>query len=193
MFIEMDNSIVGYSSVWTMSIIGREAQKVRKGGWIVEIGSFCGRSSYVLGKNKPDSVKLTCIDNWPGPPNEIPDSEFVFGNINSCFNYAEFMKNMHSIKNLETMRCVLPLNISHLAFSVGIDLLFFDLYPDHDLYMDQLLYWKKFMANESKILVNDYTSNRDTIDEFCLRSNLIAVDEMNIAMIGIGNATNTMV
>lgn len=188
MFIELDNNIVGYSSIWTLSIIGREAKSVKPNGWIVEIGSFCGRSTYVLGKNKHDSVKLTCVDNWPGPPSEIPDSEFVFGNINSCFNYSEFRNNVHSIKNLETLRCTLPLNLSNMRFSVGIDLLFFDLYPDHDLYVNQLLYWHRFMGDGSKIIVNDYSSNRNAVDEFCGITGLQAVDDMNLALIGVENA-----
>lgn len=192
MFIELDNNIVGYSSIWALSIIGREAKFVRPNGWIVEIGSFCGRSSYVLGKNKHESVKLTCVDNWPISPNEIPDSEFVFGNINSCFNYSEFKNNVQSIKNLETFRCTLPLNLSNMQFSVDIDLLFFDLYPEHDLYINQLLYWHKFMANGSKIIVNDYSSNRNAVEEFCRITGLQTSDEMNLALIDVKDSTNTI-
>lgn len=33
-------------------------------GWIVEVGTFCGRSAFVLAANSDPSVKLTCIDPW---------------------------------------------------------------------------------------------------------------------------------
>jgi hypothetical protein len=185
MFVELDNSIVGFSSIWALNVIGREAKKVKPNGWIVELGSYCGRSAFVLGKNKHPSVKLTCVDNWPGPPTPVPIEDYVYGNVNTSFNYSEFLNNTAEIENLETLRCMLPLNMSYLGFSKKIDLLFVDLYPDHDLYINQLSYWHRFMAQGSTIIVNDIASNTSSIEGFCRMVDLSFIDDNNLAIIRV--------
>lgn len=185
MFVELDNSIVGFSSVWALNIIGREAKKVKPSGWIVELGSYCGRSSFVLGKNKHPSVKLTCVDQWPVTPTPVPIEDYVYGNVNTSFNYSEFLNNTAGIENIETLTCTLPLEVSYLEFSKKIDLLFIDLYQDHDLYVNQLSYWYRFMAQPSTIVVNDVASNKSSIEDFCHRFGLSFVNDSNLAIIAI--------
>lgn len=185
MFIELNNDLPGYSTIWTLNIIGREAKMVKNGGWIVEIGSYCGRSSYVIGKNKHPSVCLTCIDAWPSHPTPIHDNGYAYGNIAACFNYSSFLDNMATIENFNSLRCTLPIDLPYLDFSKKIDLLFFDLEHHHDFYPSQLSYWHRFMNNDSKIMLNDYRSNKDMIDSFCLMIGAEVTDDMNVAIIGL--------
>lgn len=57
--------IPGWNSIQILDILGKYASEVPENGTILELGALFGRSTYTLGHNKKDSVRLLTIDCWP--------------------------------------------------------------------------------------------------------------------------------
>lgn len=57
-------NIPGWNGNEILNVIGEYAAAVPENGNILELGALFGRSTYSLGHNKKDSVKLTSIDIW---------------------------------------------------------------------------------------------------------------------------------
>src|SRR5258707_3618142 len=70
-------NIPGWMPESELKILEEVAQTIPKGGRMVEVGPFCGRSSWCLAKSADPSVKVTCLDIWDTsihpyhPPTEI--------------------------------------------------------------------------------------------------------------------------
>jgi hypothetical protein len=65
-FMPYNLEIPGYMSVRDLEVVEALAAQVPKGGRIVEIGSFMGRSSWAFAKSADPSVEVYCIDYWEG-------------------------------------------------------------------------------------------------------------------------------
>lgn len=57
-------SIPGWMPEQELRVIEDLARRVRSGGNIVEVGSFCGRSSWCWAKSVDPSVIVHCLDIW---------------------------------------------------------------------------------------------------------------------------------
>lgn len=64
--------IPGWMPEPELKILERLARTIPPGGAMVEIGPFCGRSSWCWSKSVDPSVSVTCIDIWD--PDEHPYS-----------------------------------------------------------------------------------------------------------------------
>lgn len=58
-------SIPGWGGPEILNVLGTYSRLVPEGGAILELGGLFGRTTYTLGKNKHDSVKMITIDYWP--------------------------------------------------------------------------------------------------------------------------------
>ena len=150
----IDESIPGWSDVNKLRYLAKLATRVPEDGWIVEIGSFCGRSAYALGMNKKQSVKLTCFDQFPYQPQSIPNS--CYGDLSMNYCYEAFLHNMREVENLETGRIIMPLKIDFLSFTKQIDLIFIDCVHTYDAVKADIDTWFKFMKPGGVMVFDDY-------------------------------------
>lgn len=58
-------NIPGWAGPEILNVLGTYARAVPDSGAILELGGLFGRSTYTLGKNKRDSVKMITVDIWP--------------------------------------------------------------------------------------------------------------------------------
>jgi predicted O-methyltransferase YrrM len=152
--MKLNTNIPGWSSEKKLEKLAVLAGEVPYNGWIVEVGSFCGRSAYAMGMNKPNNVKLTCFDMFPDQPQEIPDT--CLGDRSRPYSYQEFLRNTGEVVNLETVRAYMPLNVEYLNFSKKIDLLFIDCVHTYEAVRDDINTWHRFMAKDGIIVFDDY-------------------------------------
>lgn len=108
--------IPGWMPQSELEIIEELAKDVPLGGKIVEIGSFCGRSSWCWSKSVDPSVKIYCIDIWDPdehpyyPPskivkgsnsNEFTDDFGIVDSVEDAFgtleNFRYYVKDCHNI------------------------------------------------------------------------------------------------
>jgi len=61
---KINTKIPGWNSSQILDVISAYASNVPDNGNILELGALFGRSTYSLGHNKRDSVRLTVIDIW---------------------------------------------------------------------------------------------------------------------------------
>lgn len=62
--------IPGWMPEGELKILERIARQVPPHGQVLEVGPFCGRSSWCIAKSMPRTATLTCIDIWD--PSEHP-------------------------------------------------------------------------------------------------------------------------
>ena len=60
----MNLEIPGWATEEDLTVLEYFASEVPEDGLILEVGSFCGRSSYTLSKSCHPSVRVICIDLW---------------------------------------------------------------------------------------------------------------------------------
>jgi hypothetical protein len=62
---KLNLKIPGWNGSEILNILAKFASQVPADGNILEIGALFGRTTYVLGHNKPETTSLTTIDIWP--------------------------------------------------------------------------------------------------------------------------------
>jgi len=124
MYIEIKDIIPGWNDVRSLTTLGELASTVQKDGWIFEIGSYCGRASYVLGSNKKPSVTLTCSDNFPDAPQPVPKG--INGDEGTHYNHFTFMRTVEDVPNVEVLWGKAPLFPRFATFEKTIDILYFN-------------------------------------------------------------------
>src|SRR4051812_4871503 len=65
-----DLDIPGWMPEPELRILERLARTIPAGGAMLEVGPFCGRSSWCWSKSVDPSVQVTCVDIWD--PDEHP-------------------------------------------------------------------------------------------------------------------------
>lgn len=131
---------MGYNDKWTLWYF---AERVPKGGNVVEIGSFRGGSAALFATVRPD-VTIHCVDPWIASA----ESYIYNGDI-----FAEFQENTKQFDNIVPHRG-LSEDIAK-EFDEPIDLLFID--GDHSFmgaYID-LLSWNKKCKPQSYTIMHD--------------------------------------
>lgn len=172
----INESIPGWTSRIKLETLAKLASEVPEGGWIVEIGSYVGRSSYALGMNKKDSVLLTCIDPWPTEKfNQVPLRTTLYGTDHEQMHYSieQWKKNTQGIKNVETIRMWMPLDVnSSLIFKKKAHLLFIDGGHTYEETHQNLHDWVMHrMAPGGKVIIDDYRDSdwpcvTNAVDDF---------------------------
>lgn len=77
--------IPGWMPEAELKILEQLAQQIPEHGKAVEVGPFCGRSSWCFSKTMPASASLTCIDIWDPaehpftPPSRTDQADSDFG------------------------------------------------------------------------------------------------------------------
>lgn len=167
--IKINLDIPGWTSEQCLTMLAKEAASVPDNGWIVEIGSMCGRSSYALGMNKDPSVTLTCIDPFPFDEHLLDSG--IYGNVgNGKYSFNNFQDNTACIDNLEVLRMFSPPTCSAMSFTKPIDLLWIDGGHAYHEVMADINFWYPLVKPGGVIIFDDYEANQfqevvDAVDE----------------------------
>ena len=159
--IKVDLTIPGWSSSEKLERLGYLASQVPEYGTIVEVGTFCGRSAYVLGHNKHPTVSLMCVDMFPqrwmvsGTVAEYLGSESLHGDKSQYYSYETFMENVGNVPNLDTLRAFMPLP-EWASIDLDVDLIFIDSTHDYENVKSELNMWYPRMKSNCTIIVDDY-------------------------------------
>lgn len=158
---KINENIPGWSSAHKLNMLAKLSSEVPDYGWIVEIGSYVGRSSYALGMNKKDNVKLTCIDPWPCERFEqkkIREGTLGIHNDDDFYSIEAWEKNMDEVTNKEAIRMWMPLPLGgSLQFNNKADLLFIDGGHTFAETYQNLKDWVPYLTTpNATIVVDDY-------------------------------------
>lgn len=111
----IDPQIPGWMPLKELKWLGMLAGLVPTGGRIVEIGSWCGRSTFAIGMNRVPGVRLTSIDTFlytKGYRREDIRLDWLWGNHARFERFARiaersgswypgFMESTHHLENID--------------------------------------------------------------------------------------------
>ena len=95
--------IPGWMPEYELRVIEDLARRVRPGGAIVEVGSFCGRSSWCWAKSAHPTVKVSCIDIWDPQthPYTPPDADHQDADMASFGDAAHWREAEGTLENFQ--------------------------------------------------------------------------------------------
>jgi len=171
----IDKNIPGWSHPDKLLYLAKQASNVPAAGWIVEVGTFFGRSAYALGMNKPESCLLTVIDPFP---NIEKDRTYGYGQEGVVFEYHTVLHYTKDIKNLEIFRGHSPMLFSNLKMEPinKINLLFIDGSHTYECVKADLEFWGPMVAEDGIIICDDYYIRegvKKATDEYAEKHDLI--------------------
>jgi hypothetical protein len=147
--------IPGWMPEYELTVIEDLARRVRPGGVIVEVGPFCGRSSWCWAKSADPSVQVNCLDPWN--PTEHPyhppigkDADADIGLFGTADHFVEAMATFENFRRY-TADC--PNIVPHQGASpdafldwplASVDLVFLDgLHHNPGFHKDLWFWWKR--------------------------------------------------
>lgn len=143
--------ITGYLFVEEARCLYEMTQQIPGGGVVVELGSFCGKSSRIIVEAvKERSAKLFCVDAFvpyfdstPIPPEEARRQLTTFV-LKPFYDYVDLI-------NQDTSKAA-------KYFSQDIDFLFIDADHSHDGVVKDCLAWLPKLKSGSCVAFHDYNS-----------------------------------
>jgi hypothetical protein len=87
----IDPDIPGWPTDYDLSLLGWLTSKVPANGHIVEIGSWCGRSSFSIVANRNNNVKVTLIDRFTYQSPYIVENPRLYKNMEGSRTVLEDM------------------------------------------------------------------------------------------------------
>lgn len=202
----INNNIPGWNGPEILKVLATHAAKVPKNGAILELGALFGRSTYVLGHNKDETVKLTVIDAWYqlylgeqdisnfhdnkcSEEEKIRISSKITGNpkrIESDDFFALWKHYTLGIANLEGIKATT--DIDNTKF-IEYDLIVHDAGHSFDAVYDDLTHWLPKLKKHGSIIVDDYDPNGfsevvDAVDKIITKYDLFheMVTDRNILL-----------
>jgi predicted O-methyltransferase YrrM len=138
--------IPGYIYDAECDLLAAEAEKVPTGGTIVEIGSYLGKSTYILADRSAHGVTVYAVDTW--------DNQ-AMGYDAPRDTYPDFLEN---IREHATKICAIRGASAEVEYpGKPINLLFIDGDHSEPAVMADLCVWIPKMAPKSVLLMHDYT------------------------------------
>jgi hypothetical protein len=143
--------IPGWMPANELKIIERLAATIPKDGRMVEVGPFCGRSSWCWSKSADPSVKISCLDIWKpkdhpfAPPaaignnvayNEFGRAESKEMTLGSLENFKYYTRKC---ENIETFQGASPYDFRD--WDEPQDLVFLDAVHHNPAFWDDLNFW----------------------------------------------------
>ena len=159
MNLTVNDSIPGWNDIFSLNVLGGLVQEVPANGWVLEVNSYCGRASYVLGKNKKESVLLTCTEEFPDCPQEVPEG--AYGNTSRHYNKFTFNITMRGIPNTESFTARVPFFSKNSQFIKPLNLVYFNAPYNLDVTREQLESLDNLIVPGTKIAFN---ANNDLIN-----------------------------
>lgn len=143
--------IKGYTDLLNRQLIAEEASKIKAGGTIVEVGSYCGRSTLCFAENSNPLVSIYCVDTWDcrAMDNVAPEDTF-----------NEFRTNLQSYWSR-----IIPIRGDSdsigRAWTREIDLLFLDADHSEEATLQDLTNFVPHIVDGGVLLMHDY--DRDAV------------------------------
>ncbi len=138
------------------------ALKAAENGPILEIGSYCGKSAYIIGSacKEKDSI-LFSIDHHKGSEEQQPDEEYfdpdLFDPKSSSVNTFPFFQETISRTSLETS--VVPIvaasNIAGRMWETPISMLFIDGGHSFEAVHEDFLTWASHIKPGGFLVIHD--------------------------------------
>lgn len=193
--IKLDQSIPGWNRPDIQMFLGEHVSKLPSDAQILEIGAFFGRTTYVLGHNKPKTATLTTIDPWM----TYDLSHFVEQRLHDGECSAEYQKMIDEhtsdnprriegddffemwkicigeIENLNTVRAFSPVKDREWPM---FDFIYHDAsHHKEDVYAD-LCYWFPKLKSGAVLIMDDYDKRQfaglcEAVDTYVLENNLV--------------------
>ena len=145
-------NIPGWMPESELKTLEQLAFTLPRNGRMVEVGPFCGRSSWCWAKSADPTVKVTCIDIWnPAehpyhPPVVIGDAaavgpdfgmaEHVDQAVGSLENFRRYTRDCH---NIEPLRGASPYDFKD--WQEPLDLVFLDGVHHNPTFWDDINFW----------------------------------------------------
>jgi predicted O-methyltransferase YrrM len=150
-------SIPGWMPEYELRVIEDLAQRVRPNGAIVEVGPFCGRSSWCWAQSAHPSVRVMCLDIWdPGqhpfhPPvaGQTDSDAKLFGTAanpeDALGTLENFRRNTADCPNITPLRGASPDSFLDWP-QESVDLVFLDgLHHNPGFHRDLWFWWDRLM------------------------------------------------
>lgn len=161
-------NIVGWVPEKDLEIIESWAREVPKNGVVVEVGSFCGRSSVCWGLTCDPSVQIYCIDMFQKEiiaEHDIPSERVTRCNFpisgQTYRIYESFLENTKDIKNIKHNRVISPQGVN---FQGGmIDVFFLDAHQHNPNHWDNITYFSKFVKPGGRICGHNYQRGSNNV------------------------------
>jgi hypothetical protein len=144
--------IPGWMPESELRIIEQLAATIPPGGAMVEVGPFCGRSSWCWAKSADPSVTVYCLDIWDPSqhPYTPPSSLSSDGAAQGDFGVAEsveqtvgtlenFKRNTRDCPNVVAMRGASPRDFRD--WNTPLDLVFLDGVHHNPIFWEDLNFW----------------------------------------------------
>jgi SAM-dependent methyltransferase len=135
-----------------LKTIEQLAYTIPKHGKMVEIGPFCGRSSWCWAKSVDPTVKITCLDIWNPcqhpffPPADFGKKITFKPDFGAAENKERAKGSLDNFKfytqdcpNIETIQGTSPVDFKN--WDVPLDLVFLDGVHHNPIFHDDLTFW----------------------------------------------------
>ena len=161
MIVNLD--IPGWTSVTKLEYLANMANGVPDEGWIFEVGTFCGRSAFVLAANSLPSVKITCVDIWHSNHGESLVSENyknTLGNQDCYYSLTECASNLEQFgSRIELVQEYSP--YFHPGFTEQKpNLVFLDGSHSGKVVKQELELYYNNLSTDGTIIIDDYKHHK---------------------------------
>jgi len=175
--------IPGWMPEPELKILERLARAIPAGGSMVEIGPFCGRSSYCWSKSVEPSVSIACIDIWDpvehpySPPakqggdaivgEDFGKTERERGEWGTRENFDHYTRDCHNITAIKGRS---PDDFGYWPLR-SLDLVFLDGVHHNPVFHADVVHWYQRVKPGGILCGDDCARTHPdvlwTIDDFC--------------------------
>lgn len=192
---KVNMEIPGWNGLEILYELAKLAAKVPESGNILEMGALFGRTSYVLGHNKPADAKLFVIDCWPDIMLKDHEHEFLLHDRTCGDSERELLESFfkkdpdrlegEDFHKLWSIFVESPPNTSSSRTLTScstddypmIDLMIHDAGHDYSSVYDDLVHWFPKLKQDGILVVDDYENEHfpdlvKAVDRFVEENNL---------------------
>jgi predicted O-methyltransferase YrrM len=191
--------IPGWMPEAELKILERLARTIPAGGAMVEVGPFCGRSTWCWSRTVDPTVSITCIDIWDpvehpySPPAKTEDgaeadqdfgkTDRYQGNWGTRENFDHYTRDCH---NITAVRGHSPEDF-HDWPTASLDLVFLDGIHHNPGSRDDVMHWYPRLKPGGTLCGDDCARTHPdvlwTIDDFCKERSIPFTVERRIWML----------
>jgi len=154
----IDQTIPGWTRMEKLECLAQYASKVPHNGWIIDVGTFLGRSAFALAANCHSDVMVTCIDTWDKGPTEVLVSSItnLLGMTDDkYFTMEQCYKELRNVANTELYQAKSPCVHPRLKHERP-DLIFLDADQTEEPFIDDLTFWFNMLEHNGTLIIDDY-------------------------------------
>ena len=189
--------IPGWNGIQILDILGKYASEVPENGNILELGALFGRSTYTLGHNKKDSVRLLTIDCWPtilfknhaliswhdgtslGEEYNLMMSKAGPEGIDGKDFYGLWKEYTKGIVNNISIRAYTSISNKNESVFPLFDFIYHDASHEESTVYKDLVHWFPKLKQDGVLIIDDYEINQfsglcKAVDRFIDENNLDA-------------------